>query len=80
MGAEGRGGMFGLRDEPEDSTVLPVPTGDPELSGSLLATAEPARHPVGESKGRLPAGGRWGGGIPTLGKRPQVPLCLFPPG
>lgn len=50
----GGGGMFSSGDKPEDATVLPVSTGDPELSGSLPATARwPVPLPLpGKEQGR----------------------------
>lgn len=40
-----------MGDKPEDSTALPVPTGDTELSGSLLDTAEVACPRAGGEAG-----------------------------
>lgn len=73
--------MPGLGDKPEDSTALPVPSGDTELSGSLLATAEMACHHVGgappeERVGRFNAGGRWGR-PPLLESNPKCLLLFF---
>lgn len=50
-GGRGEGDVSGLGDKPEGSTVLPLPTGDTALLGTLPAAAEMACHPVG---GALP--------------------------
>ena len=50
----GPGRRLGQGDKPGDATVLPVLIGDREISGSLLATAERAHHPVGVERGKTP--------------------------
>ena len=67
----GPGRRLGQGDKPGDATVLPVPIGDREISGSLLATAERAHHPVGVERGKTP-GRRQPWETPTLGKQSHM--------
>lgn len=81
-GGRGEGDVSGLGDKLEGSTVLPVPTGDPELLGSMPATAEMACHPVGGALPRERLGRQLQEadvGTPTLGKQPHVLCCFYFP-